>query len=61
MADWLSDPRPLVTRFAEGYIHSVENDIALAQRSAEADIAMRRLDHDEPPIDPTKINDDENN
>ncbi|WP_139247315.1 hypothetical protein [Hyphomicrobium sp. NDB2Meth4] len=49
---WLADPREPVRRFAEDLRKSLDNAIAAAQRSAEADIAMRRLEYGEPLSDP---------
>lgn len=49
---WLADPREPVRRFAEDLRKSLDNALAAAQRSAEADIAMRRLAYGEPLSDP---------
>jgi hypothetical protein len=49
---WLADPREPVRRFAEDLRKSLDNALAAAQRSAEADIAMRRLAYGEPLVDP---------
>lgn len=40
---WLKDPRAKVRDFAEKFISSLNNDIAAEQRSAEQDLAMRKL------------------
>lgn len=45
---WLNDERPAVVQFATAFLASLDNDIALAQRQAEEDIAKRRLDYGEP-------------
>jgi ppGpp synthetase/RelA/SpoT-type nucleotidyltranferase len=45
---WLSDERELVAKFAEASLRRLNNAVAAAQQSAEADIAMRKLSHGEP-------------
>jgi hypothetical protein len=48
LEQWLTDQREPVRRFAEDLRKSLDNAVAAAQRSAEADIAMRKLAFDEP-------------
>ena len=47
LVSWLADKRGPVRQFAEDHIKSLENAIAAAQRDAETDIAMRKLDYGE--------------
>lgn len=44
---WLQDPRETVRTFASAFIRNLDSVIASAQRSAEADIALRRLSYNE--------------
>ncbi|MFM8940026.1 MAG: hypothetical protein ACKOEY_08505, partial [Phenylobacterium sp.] len=44
---WLHDPRETVRTFASAFIRKLDSMIASAQRSAEADIALRRLSYNE--------------
>ena len=48
MEAWLTDERQPMREFAEDLLRSIENEIAVAERSAREDIAMRRLEYDEP-------------
>lgn len=48
---WLNDNNERVAAFAEREIHMFEQDIALENRRVSEQIAMRRLDHDEPLTD----------
>ena len=62
MAAWLTDERKRLQRFAKDFIQSLDNQIATAQRDAESDIAMRKLDYGESlekPLNPDE-NDGEN-
>ena len=58
MTAWRSDERKRVRCFAEDFILSLDNQIAAAQRGAESDIAMRKLDYGEPLGEP--LNPDDN-
>ena len=59
MTAWLTDECKRVRRFTEDFIQSLDNQIATAQRDAESDIAMLKLDYGEPLSEP--LNPDENN
>ena len=52
MEAWLSDERPAVQAFAKDVLHSLENEIAAAERRAREEIAMSRLEFAEPLDDP---------
>ncbi|MDB5441934.1 MAG: hypothetical protein JWP73_310 [Phenylobacterium sp.] len=44
---WLTNPRERVRTFAADFIRDLDSQIASAQRSAEAEIALRKLSYDE--------------
>lgn len=48
MEDWKNDNREPVKTFAEKTIHSINNEIAAAERAAREEMAMRKLQYDEP-------------
>ena len=47
LKEWLADPREMVQKFAAEHIRELDQSIAAANRSAEASIALRKLEYGE--------------
>ena len=56
---WLDDSNEQVSAFAKREIHIFEQEVAAENRRAQEQIAMRKLDHDEPLDDGKPPDDDE--